>query len=160
MKEIEINKREGFGIETAVDVVILNKENKVLLGKRLVEAGNGLWSFPGGHLRKDETIMNCAKREIEEEIGSQVNIKLSNEIIAVRENSVKPKFTHHVTVIIKGQYISGNINIIEPDKCEDWSWFSLEELPENLFSGVKDTINNLKKRKATVVSDWENIKNK
>jgi len=49
--------------------VIVMKNGKLLLGKRLNSQGSGTWAFPGGHLELKESIENCAKREVFEETG-------------------------------------------------------------------------------------------
>lgn len=43
------------------------EELKVLLVKRGVEPYKGAWAFPGGFMRMDETIEQCAARELKEE---------------------------------------------------------------------------------------------
>lgn len=154
MKENEIDKKEGEGIMTAVDIAIFNSAGEILLGKRLASAGLGMWGFPGGHLKTREKILICAQREIREELGEDAKIELSTNTLGVRENSISPHFIHHLTVIIEGRYKGGEIKVNEPDRCEEWSWFQLDKLPDSLFSGVKDTIENFKEKKSTVISDW------
>ena len=145
---------EGSGIMEAVDIAIFNKEKKVLLGKRLAKAGKGTWCFPGGHLKTNETITECASREIREELGDDIEVHIAKEIISVRENCVAPQHIHHLTIIMKGIHTGGEPKVNEPYKCEKWEWFDLDSLPAPLFSGVAETINNYKNRKVRVVSDW------
>ncbi len=142
-------------VKTAVDIVIFDHKGRVLLGKRLVEAGFGCWGFPGGHLKTNEKINECARREIKEELGDKIEIALTNEILAVRENSIAPHFSHHLTVTIKGNYEKGKIANNEPNKCKGWEWFSLDKLPSQTFSGMREILINYKKGKVLVVSDWE-----
>lgn len=42
---------------------------KVLLVERGVEPYKGKWAFPGGFMQIDETVEECARRELEEETG-------------------------------------------------------------------------------------------
>lgn len=153
MKE-SVDFKEGEGIRTAVDIAVFSDSGQVLLGKRLAKAGLGTWGFPGGHLRTGEKIADCAKREIAEELGVAAKIELTDEILAVRENSIPPHSVHHVTVIIRGKYINGDIKVNEPDVCENWSWFDLDDLPAELFSGTRETLTHYREQKAKVVSDW------
>lgn len=51
---------------------ILNNTGKVLLHKR---EDNNLWTLPGGKIEIGESISDCCKREIKEEIGLKVKIK-------------------------------------------------------------------------------------
>jgi len=118
--------------------VIVRKENKVLLGYRKSSHGTNTWSFPGGHLEFGEEIEDCARREVKEEVG--VNIKnlrrgpFTNDIF-------KKEGKHYITLYIISDYESGEVNVMEPDKCERWEWFKWGELPHPLFLPVK----NLKK---------------
>lgn len=154
MREQDVDLKEGEGIRIAVDVAIFNDKGEVLLGKRLARAGFGSWGFVGGHLKTGEKIMDGAKREINEELGKDVQIEPINEILAVRENSLEPNFIHHVTIVIKGKYMGGDIRINEPERCEEWRWFSLDNLPSELFSGIQESLENFKQQKVIVVSDW------
>lgn len=154
MKESNMNLKEGEGIRTAVDVAIFNNNGQVLLGKRLAAAGLDTWGFPGGHLKTNEKIKDCATREIREELGKKIKIELSDEVLAIRENSIKPYFIHHITVIIKGHYLGGDIKINEPNRCQGWSWFDLGDLPLDLFSGVREILINYQQKKVKTVTDW------
>jgi 8-oxo-dGTP diphosphatase len=126
-------QRPGVGV-----LVILKYNNKVLLGKRKGSHGNGEWSFPGGHLEINESIEECAKREVFEETGIVIkNDSISKDEytndIFIRENK------HYITI-----YQTYNIDefvipkLIEPDKCFEWGWFDINNLPEPLFLCVKN----------------------
>lgn len=146
--------KEGSGIMEGVEIAIFNEKNQVLLGKRLASAGFGTWNFPGGHLKTNEEISECARREIREELGGDIEIEITGEIISVRENTVAPHHIHHVTIILKGIHEKGNPIVNEPDRCEKWEWFDLDNLPTPLFSGVKETLENYEKGISAIVSDW------
>lgn len=48
---------------------ILHREGRVLLVKRGIEPGMGLWSLPGGFIEEDENVEQAVIREVEEETG-------------------------------------------------------------------------------------------
>ena len=54
--------------------VAVFQEGRILLGKRKGAHGDGEWGFPGGHLELGETVEECARRELFEETGMQVEI--------------------------------------------------------------------------------------
>lgn len=68
--------------------VIENPDNEILLLKRRPDAelGPGLWGFPAGHIRRGETPGQCALRELREEIGKDIRIKLLRELGPVRDS--------------------------------------------------------------------------
>jgi len=120
--------------------VIVMKEDKVLLGKRKNAHGEGTWAFPGGHLEFYESFENCAKREVREETG--LNIELIDSVPVIATNDFfKPEDKHYVTLYLRAKYIEGIPNIMEPEKCEEWGWFDWNNLPTPLFVAVDNLIN-------------------
>ncbi len=113
--------------------VIVKKGKNVLLGKRKGAHGAGSWSFPGGHLEFGETIEACARREVLEETGIEIeNIKMAaftNDIFLEEQK-------HYLTVYVTADYSAGDVKVMEPEKCEEWGWFDWDALPEPLFIPV------------------------
>ena len=110
--------------------VCLIKDKKILLGKRLNSHGEGHWAFPGGHLEFGESLVECAQREVLEETGLKIaNIRRGpfTEDLFIAQNK------HYITFIMIADYLSGEPVVLEPDKCEQWLWFDLHELPQPLF---------------------------
>lgn len=154
-KEMGLDMHEGEGIRTAVDVFLLDEKDRLLLGLRKAKAGENTWGFPGGHQQTGEMFHETASREIKEELGNEVKVELTNEIVAVRENKIKPWLVPHVTVIIKGLYLGGSIINNPEERAFSWEWFPLDKLPNSLFSGVEQTVQNFREGKTLVVSDWQ-----
>jgi len=74
MKEFVINddnlKDEDIEMKVVrVKGLIFNSKNQILL-----VYNNNTYQFPGGHLDENESIDECIKREIKEEIGIDVNV--------------------------------------------------------------------------------------
>ena len=65
MGNIEQKPKAGVGI-------MVLKDGKVLLGKRKGSHGEGEYAFPGGHLEYMESFEDCAKREVREECGVEI----------------------------------------------------------------------------------------
>lgn len=119
--------------------VFVVRDNKILLGKRINAHGEGSWSLPGGHLEFNESWEQCAERETLEETGLKIrNIRfaaVTNDIFAKEEK-------HYITLFMISDYESGEVRIMEPDKCEKWEWFEWNEktLPEPLFIPLQNLI--------------------
>ncbi len=111
-----------------VGVMIL-KEGKVLLTKRKGSHGAGEYSFPGGHLEYMESFEECAIREVREECGLEIqNLRFS---FLTNVKKYAPK--HYVHIGMIAEWKSGEPQTLEPDKAEEWRWYSLDGLPEPLF---------------------------
>jgi 8-oxo-dGTP diphosphatase len=54
--------------------VVVEKDGKVLMVRRLTQPGLGLWSLPGGYVDRGEVVEHGAAREVIEETGLQVDI--------------------------------------------------------------------------------------
>ena len=126
-------QRPGVGV-----LVILKCDKKILLGKRKGSHGHGEWSFPGGHLEINETIEECGKRELLEETGIDLKIKslnnneYTNDIFLIEKK-------HYIT-LYQTYYLNELLipSLLEPEKCFQWGWFDIDNLPEPLFLCVKN----------------------
>jgi len=108
---------------------------KILMGKRTASHGSGTWSFAGGHLEFSETFEECARRELKEETSLIAEkLKIGPWISTIFENK------HYISFLVKVLKFSGELSLNEPDKCECWKWFSLDELPSPLFPPTKQFI--------------------
>jgi len=116
--------------------VIIKRENKILLSKRLGSHGAGEWSFPGGHLEFNEKIFECAEREIMEETG--LEIKNLSIVKTLTEDFFEKEDKHYITLYVSADYTSGEAKIMEPNKCTEWGWFTWEKLPEPIFLTIKN----------------------
>lgn len=120
-----MDKRPLVGV-----AAIIIKDGKVLLGKRKNAHGSGTWQFPGGHLEFNETIENCAQREVLEETGIKIkNIRLGPYTNDIFEQEQK----HYITLFVMAEYDSGELALKEPQKCEKWGWFEWTRLPQPSF---------------------------
>ena len=113
--------------------VIVRKDGKVLLGKRVGKHGQDTWSFPGGLMEFGESFEESAIREIREEVG----IELKNVHAGPYVNSVfKKEHRHSVVIYVIADWKSGVPKITEPDKVVDLGWYEWKKFPKPLFLPV------------------------
>jgi len=105
------------------------KDGKVLLGKRKNAHGSDQYAGPGGHLEYGETAEQTALREIAEECGIKVkNLKM----LCVSDLlTYFPK--HYVDIGFSAEWESGEPEVLEPEKCESWGWYDIDNLPGEPF---------------------------
>jgi len=134
---------EKPNVRVGIGVVILNKDNEVLLGLRNSSHGAGDWSFPGGHLEFGETVFETAKREVKEETDLDVS---EFELVSVFDEMcyMESDNKHYLNVSVVAHYDGGEPKNMEPHKCDRWEWFSLDDLPNNLFEPSEGTLSNMK----------------
>ncbi len=110
--------------------VIVMRENRVLLGRRRNAHGAGTWQFPGGHLEFNESIEECARREVFEETG----LRIQSPRRGPYTNDIFPDDgKHYVTLYVLAYCGSGEPTLREPDKCDRWDWFSWDDPPRPRF---------------------------
>lgn len=106
--------------------VIWNQQQQILIDRRRPTGVlGGLWEFPGGKIEVGETVEDCIKREIWEELG--IVIAVGDRLITIEH-----AYTHlHVTLIVHHcHYKSG---IPQPIECEEIRWVSLDEIDKFAF---------------------------
>lgn len=125
--------------------VMIMRDNKVLLGLRQGSHGAGEWSFPGGHLEWGESIFQTAIRESKEECGLDVS---DLELISVADEMryLKSDDKHYINIGVKANPSVGEPKLMEPDKCLEWQWFDLNDLPDRIFEGTELTLTNYKNK--------------
>mgnify|MGYP002856908980 CR=1 FL=1 len=128
--------------------VMIKKGNKILLGHRVnkaVDTGGiyepDSWCLPGGKQDYDETIFECAIREVKEE----TNLNISRLEVFGAMDDIQPD-RHFVTIQVIANNYSGEVKVMEEDKQDDWQWFDLNNLPTNLYSPSRKFIEEYKRK--------------
>ncbi len=108
------------------------KDGKVLLGKRKGSHGAGEYAWPGGHMEYMESFEGCAKREVQEETGMEIDNIRFLRLLNLKDYAPK----HYVDIGLVADWKSGEAQIMEPDKIENWAWYEMDKLPEPLFGTI------------------------
>ena len=155
-------KFRNLPLRSGVGIVILNKENKIFVAKRIDNPKN-FWQMPQGGVDKDEDFLSAAYRELEEETSIK-DVELIKEIDEILIYEL-PK--HLLGIIWNGKYKGQkqkwfimrylgtddkiNINTKKPEFLE-WKWIDLDMITEvvvdfklevykKLKSQIKEIIN-------------------
>ena len=66
----------GMTIAHVAVGVIVNRQREVLIAKRLeTQHQGGLWEFPGGKVKHNESVQDALKRELKEEVNIFYRLK-------------------------------------------------------------------------------------
>lgn len=136
-------------IRVGTSVILINRNEQILFGKRKGSHGEGIYSVPGGHLEFGETYDEGCSRELLEEVG--VAFPGQYEKVGFSEdNFIKNgEPAQYTTLYFVVKNIDPDIEIknMEPDKCEGWKWYNIEDLPNELFCDTYNQIMRLFVRK-------------
>lgn len=120
--------------------IILNKDKSKYL---LVKTKSGHWGFPKGKKNRNESIMHCAIRELNEETGLTENdIEIDYNYQMMFELSNKGQESVGLFVAYSNKE---EVKINDLDELEEIGWFSKDETLEKLSSekNRKDLIHGL-----------------
>lgn len=131
-------------VRTGVATIVGRKKEgkiEVLVGLRgeECESAPDFWAWPGGRMDPWETPIEGAKRELEEETG----LKVVDDGISfiTYSNEPFPEINkHYVCLVFLVWKIDGTPERKEPDKCKEWKWVDIENLPENMFPPAKKVV--------------------
>ena len=124
--------------------VFVNRNGKILVGKRKGAHGAGTWALPGGHLEPGESFETCCRREVLEETGLIINnispVVFTNDIF-------RDEGLHYITLFFEGDYQAGEAIIAEPHHCEEWRWVSLENIPRPIFLPLRNALKQIEENR-------------
>ena len=122
-------------VKVGIGVMVM-KDGKVLLGKRKGSHGAGEYAWPGGHMEYMESFVDCAKREVSEETGIEIDNIRFLRLYNLKDYAPK----HYADIGLVADWKSGEPQILEPDRIESWGWYNMDNLPEPLFSTLPSYI--------------------
>ena len=151
-------KYKNLPLRSGVGIVVLNKENKIFVAKRLDNKKN-FWQMPQGGVDQNENFLNAAKRELEEETGIK-SVRLIKELDDwleyVLPNNLLGKIWNgkyrgqkQKWFIMKfiGKIEEINVRTKNPEFL-DWKWIEASKLPEiavnfkiHIYKKLKDELN-------------------
>ena len=137
MVEIQ-EKYRNLPYRVGVGIIVLNKENKIFVAKR-IDNPKGFWQMPQGGVDEGEDFLSAAFRELEEETSIK-NVELITEIDEITTYELP---NHLLGKIWKGKFKGQkqkwflmrhlgsddeiNINTSKPEFFE-WKWIELNSI--------------------------------
>ena len=128
---------ERYKIIPSVYLILIDN-NKTLLSRRFqtgFEDGN--YGLTSGHAEEKETMREALSREVSEEIGININpLDLIYSLTMHRSCGDHERIDFFFTA----DKYEGEIKNMEPNKCDDLSWFPVDQLPENTIPYIRKAI--------------------
>jgi len=156
------NKDINLPLRSGVGIVVLNKDNKVFVAKRIDNKKN-FWQMPQGGVDKDEDYLRAAYRELEEETSIK-NVDLVKELDGLVSYDL-PK--NLLGIIWKGKYRGQeqkwfvmkflgqdseiNIKTKNPEFCE-WKWIDLENITDLVVDFKQHVYEDVKKKVKEIIN--------
>ncbi len=131
MSMVEHSFRKGIDYTGVTSGIwAFNDEGKFLMIKRSIGARDehGRWDLVGGSMEFDESPEEMARREMKEEVNCDIkNLEFIgiNDVHRMQNNIA----THWICLLFKGNIDKNQVKIMEPEKIEEFGWFTLENPP-------------------------------
>jgi len=148
---------QNLPLRSGVGIIVLNKQNKVFVARRIDNPKN-FWQMPQGGVDGGEDFLTAAYRELEEETSIK-KVKLIKEIEGMTTYELP---SHLLGIIWKGKYKGQkqkwflmrffgndneiNINTLKPEFLE-WKWVDINEITElvvdfklSVYKELKDKV--------------------
>lgn len=113
---------------TGVAVFLWDPASKKLLSSRRKDCK--LIAFPGGHIEKYESWEEVASRELKEETALEVSVSEMKSLGAYNVICREKEYHYIVFPVICKYPTDQKIVNLEPEKHDDWDWWSIEKLKE------------------------------
>lgn len=143
-------------MEIIVGTIVL-KDNKILMIREAKKDCYKKWSFPAGHLEKNETTEEGAKRETFEESGCKVELKKLISIFIKNTQKVNAMIIYYLADLIDEDVIYKTDEILEK------KWLSIDEIKKmnkediRNYDIVEQIIKNIELRKTYSLEIINNI---
>jgi ADP-ribose pyrophosphatase YjhB (NUDIX family) len=108
--------------KVAVGTIIETVDSRLVLVRRAIEPGYGLWVFPGGYVDRGEEITAAAIREAREESGLDVRLESLVNIYSYSGNS--PIIIVYAATVVGGELCSD-------EECLEARLFDADTIPWN-----------------------------
>ncbi|HLS88518.1 MAG TPA: NUDIX hydrolase [Sphingobacteriaceae bacterium] len=106
--------------KVAACTIPVDADGRILLVKRAIEPGYGLWVIPGGYVDLGETVREAAIRETYEETGVRVQLEQLVDAYSYPDSAV-------VVVVYAARMVEGTPQVGR--ECLDVALFDTRELP-------------------------------
>lgn len=120
--------------KVAVAALILQDDN-VLLVRRGINPGRGLWTLPAGFVDAGEDPIHAAERECLEEAGIQVRV---TGLVTVLFGQEHPRGAH-IIIFYRADIISGDL--APGDDVDRVAFFDRSRLPPLAFQSTQQVLN-------------------
>ncbi len=108
-------------------IVLRNEKGEILLVKRKIDPGKGLWDIPGGFVDLNEDLETSLARELKEELGIDMHnfTYLKSKIDIYQYGN---RYQQTIGVIFEGT-ISSSEKLSASDDISDFKFFTKENFP-------------------------------
>ena len=147
-----MGNKERFKLIPEVYLVLV-KDKNILLSRRF-QTGyeDGKYSMIAGHADGNETMREAIAREAKEEAGIEIDPKELKHLLTMHRWCGDHE---RIGLYFTTEKWDGEIRNTEPNKCDDLSWFPLDQLPQHTIPYIQTAIDGYVKGEKYCEFGWE-----
>lgn len=148
-------KKERFKLTPFVSLILRKGKDVLLIRRYNTGYDDGLYSCAGGGVDGNESITQAIIREANEELGIKLKPENLKVVHALHINRIDQPGNEYIHFFVETNKWEGDLKIMEPNKCDNINWFSIDTLPENIMPSVKHVIEAIDKNLFYSELGWE-----
>jgi len=119
----------------SIDLIVRDRDGRILVGKRVNEPAKGTWFVPGGSIRKNETLAGALARISAGELGVALSMD-DVRFAGVYEHFYETNFaevagvsTHYVVLayVVRRTFAR---EVLPDEQHSEWAWLSDAAMPD------------------------------
>ena len=127
---------ERFKLIATVHLFFRRGEEILLLRRANTGYEDGKYGLVAGHVDGNESLTQAMIREAKEESG----VDVAAEDLVFKMVMHRRQSDERIDFFFEAKRWSGEISNAEPRKCDDLSWFPLDQLPKNIIPYIREAV--------------------
>ena len=136
-----VTRRTMFLAPVSVHLLLVRQGRILLLRRYDTGYEDGNYSVVAGHIEGGEKLKTAMIREAREEAGIEISPS-DLEVVGLIHSMTDREYFHF---FLKASAWMGEVTNMEPDKCDDLSWFDISDLPNNTIPYIRQGIENYRR---------------
>ena len=130
-----------FLVPVSVHLLLVRQGRILLLRRYNTGYEDGNYSVVAAHIEGGEELKTAMIREAREEAGIEISPS-DLDVVGLIHSVTDREYFHF---FLKASDWMGEVTNMEPDKCDDLSWFDINDLPDNTIPYIRQGIENYRR---------------
>ncbi|HZZ76637.1 MAG TPA: NUDIX domain-containing protein [Puia sp.] len=131
-----VNPETRFKLILSIYLILIKNGKVLLLRRANTGYEDGKYGLPSGHADGNETSQAATCREALEEVG----VKVGPDDLKFIHAMHRLQNDERVDLFFAVDKWQGEPKNMEPEKCDDLSWFPLDDLPANTIPYIRQAL--------------------
>jgi ADP-ribose pyrophosphatase YjhB (NUDIX family) len=128
--------KERFKLIASVYILFICDGKILMLRRANTGYEDGNYSLVAGHADGDEPLTEATVREAKEESG----VEIEPEDLELKVVMHRLSNDERLDFFFEPKHWKGEPKNMEPEKCDDLSWFPLDDLPQNTIPYIQEAL--------------------